>query len=526
MEPRTNHGHRFTDPAGGFVHPSLVALNRFGLGARPGEARTLPDRAAAEAWLLGQVGGPSELQVPPGVTVPDRAAAGRALEGTRGPDVQEGRRRLQEIRTEESTAVLAARVLTDRPFTERLVAFWSNHLCVSFQGRLPVLGLAGLYEREVIRPHVYGRFSDMLLASARHPAMLLYLDNVRSVGPGSPVARLAAEQRARQAARPGAAEARPGLLANPGLNENYARELMELHTLGVDGGYTQADVEALARILTGWTVAGPGALPGVPGIPAAILRQGLREGIGGGAPEPGTLSFLFREGLHEPGAQTLLGKRYGARGEAKGEEAIRDLAAHPATARFLARKLAMHFVSDDPPEGAVEALAEAYRESEGDLAHLSRTLVRLDAPWSPEARKLRTPQEWTLAALRTGAAPAGAGPVATRPAAPNAERRIVQTVRGLQLMLQRLRHPLWGPPSPAGYGDGAREWSDPDSLMNRAELARMLAQRLGPVRNPEALAEVVPLDTDDPLRAFLSDSSIAPPERIALLLGGPAFQWR
>ena len=186
---------------------------------------------------------------------------------------------------------------------ERLVAFWSNHLCVSIPSKQQVAALAGHYERDVIRAHVLGRFDDMVLASARHPAMLFYLDNFQSVGPGSPAGRRTAR---RAAAR--------------GLNENYARELLELHTLGVDGGYSQEDVEQLARILTGWSVssAGPGSRPGEP------------------------IGFAFRPMTHEPGAKTVMGIRYGESGAREGEQVIRDLCAHPSTADFVARKLVEH----------------------------------------------------------------------------------------------------------------------------------------------------------------------------------------
>ena len=198
--------------------------------------------------------------------------------------------------------------------TTRLVMFWSNHFCVS-ANKGPVRGMAGAYEREAIRPHVLGRFVDMLLAVERHPAMLVYLDNHVSIGPNS----------------------RAGLNRGLGLNENLAREILELHTLGVGGGYTQEDVTNLARILTGWTVAN------------------LANPVG----EPGR--FFFAPARHEPGAWTVLGKRYGEAGMAAGEAVLRDLARHPATARHIARKLARHFVSAEPPAALVARLTPASR---------------------------------------------------------------------------------------------------------------------------------------------------------------------
>jgi uncharacterized protein (DUF1800 family) len=294
-----------------------------------------------------------------------------------------------------------------------------------------------------------------------------------------------------------------------GINENYARELLELHTLGVGGGYTQEDVGALAMILTGWSVEGPGAPPGL------------------GPPTPGIheheLSFAFRTATHQPGAFELLGRRYAQVGVAKGEAAIRDLCRHPSTARFVSGKLAAHFIRDDPPPEAVDRLARVFLDTDGDLAALSRALVELDAPWDTPAagtRKFRSPQDWAIAALRL----LEPGP-RTPPAA-----------RALAPMLDQLRHPVWGPPAPSGFGDRTADWADPDALMNRAELARTLAQRLvpdaarTPLRrggpDPASLASVVHLEPGDPLADFLADASIPIPDRVALLLGGPAFQWR
>jgi uncharacterized protein (DUF1800 family) len=517
---------------------ALVALNRFGLGARPGERATLSDDAAARRWLHDQVGSPPLLATLPGSELPDRTRASEALEAVRrnqvaaaraggeARDLAMARRELQQLRRLETTTLLAHRATTEAPFTERLVAFWSNHLCVSYQGRQPLLALAGLYEREAIRPHVYGSFTDMVLASARHPGMLLYLDNARSTGPGSPAAVALNERRRRAAQRRASANAPARELPTPGLNENYARELLELHTLGVEGGYGQDDVEALAAILTGWSVAGPGAPPGL-----------ATMGPGGGprraqSPAALPLEFVFREAQHEPGAKTLLGRRYAQRGEAQGEAAIRDLARHPATARFVAGKLAGHFLADTTPESVVHALESAFLDTGGDLAEVSRVLVDEGIGWAGSLadprppRKLRSPQDWVVASMRAL--------VPTDPTNPN---RVLPLARGFAPLLDRLRHPVWGPPSPKGFGDLARDWSDPDALMNRAELARSLAERLagaqpagGPARrgalDPSRLASVVDLPPDDPLRSYLDDASIPAPERIALLLGGPAFQWR
>ena len=446
---------------------TLRALSRFGLGARIGQPENVPD---GRRWLRDQLD--SRQPAREGVGLAEVASVLRELrEGQRAQDrerLMATQRRIREIQGGELGTMLSARIASDTPFVERLVAFWSNHLCVSVAVSRQVAALAGHYERTAIRPHVLGNFTDMVMASARHPAMLFYLDNVQSIGPGS----RAAQRRGR------GGRAR-------GLNENYARELMELHTLGVDGGYSQQDVEQLARVLTGWTTsgAGPGSRPDEP------------------------LSFVFRPFVHEPGAKTVLGKRYQSGGIREGEQAIRDLCAHPATANFVAGKLVQHFVADVPPPRAVEEIAGAFRETGGDLKAVALALVDLEEAWSPDSKKFRTPQDWLVAVLRAFHAEA----------APEA----------MAQQLRQLRHAPWAPAAPKGYGDTRREWADPDSLMNRAELARNLARRWGRRGiDPRRLLEVVDVPEQDPLRTLLADSDIPAAERLALAVGGPAFQWR
>ena len=479
---------------------ALRALNRYGLGARVGEARRLSD---PRGWLRGQLRGDA-----PRITHPagaDPEAVGDAVRGLRqlgqGDDAarRQARRRLQEIAAAELTQTLTTRVTSERPFVERLVAFWSNHLCVSIGGKVLVAPLAGSYERDVIRPHVLGRFEDMVLASARHPAMLAYLDNFQSIGPASPAAALG-----QRAGRPRTAQ-QP---ATPrrGLNENYARELLELHTLGVDGGYAQHDVLELARMLTGWTIDGIGG-PGARAIAGMQRGRGQRDANARAQAPDGTLRFVFREALHEPGAKTLLGTRYNEDGEDEGVRAIRTLCAHPATARFVARKLVTHFVSDDPPPPAVDRVAQVFRSSGGDLRAVADTIIDLPDAWQDDRRKFRAPQDWLVAVLR---------------ALGTAEVR-----ENVGPLLRQLRQPLWSPAAPKGYGDTMQEWADPDSLLNRGELARTIARTPG-LRDldPRSLLDVVDLPANAPLAAMLADRSIARDERVALALAGPAFQWR
>ena len=456
------------------MNSTLRALNRFGLGARVGEKEGISD---PRNWLKSQLD-PSRTGIE-ATHLPSLEEVGSALRRSRQSQNtsdeetrRKGREGLQQIARREISGALQQRIATNTPFLERLVAFWSNHLCVSAQAKPQVLSLAGHYEREVIRPHVLGRFSDMVLASARHPAMLFYLDNARSIGPSSRGSQMAARRGRKR-----------------GLNENYARELLELHTVGVDGGYTQKDVEQLALVFTGWTVAG--------------LGQPMGMSMGGSA-QP---AFMFRRALHEPGAKSVLGVSYPEAGVAEGEPVIRDLCRRPQTARFVANKLVRHFVSDDPPDAAVQRIAATFQKTAGDLLKVSTALVDLKEAWKAENRKFRTPQDWLIAVLR------GVGLTDAPP-----------RMGGL---LRQLRHPLWAPAAPKGYGDTMREWADPDSLMNRAELGRSLARRLNRSRfEPEKILEVVDLPDSDPLRSLLADNSIGRDERLALGIAGPSFQWR
>ena len=460
------------------MNPTLRALNRFGLGARPGEPGRVRD---PRAWLATQLDAPpTQLDDPAREEREELAdSLGEVTwrEANADPELRRAMRaRLNAIRNAETDAVLDERVGSNRPFVERLVAFWSNHLCVSTAANGPLSALAGPYEREAVRPHVLGRFDDMVLASARHPAMLLYLDNAVSIGPDSPAGRLTGRRGAER-----------------GLNENYGRELLELHTLGVDGGYTQEDVQEVARALTGWTI-------------GHVRPLGLRERRTPADLAAGFFGFVFRARQHQPGARTVLGRRYTQRGVELGEAVIRDLCAHPSTSRFVASKLVRHFVSDDPPARAVDVVSSEFSASGGDLKRVAEALIGLPEAWDPANRKLRTPQDWLTAVLRGIGARQSPGNL-TRP-------------------LLALRHPLWAPPAPKGWGDTRREWSDPDSLMNRAELARTLATRFARRVEAADLLELVDVADSDPLHALIGDETVDGAERIALALASPAFQWR
>lgn len=436
-----------------FATPAMRAATRFGLGARAGEAVPRDPRGAVRAQLDGAA---PDRPIPPEASDDTVLTAYQALlraANPRGTDPAAQQRAQAEVRrtfvrigAAEGGSALSQRVRSDRPFVERLIAFWSDHLAISSASKAAVAPLAGRYERDVIRQHVLGRFEEMVLASAQHPAMLLYLDNVESIGPGSPAVQRAQQAQGRRT--PGDGVRR---LAQRGLNENYARELLELHTLGVDGGYTQQDVTELARVLTGWTVSGP--------------QQGRIP------------RFEFAAARHDLGTKRVLGVRYGD-GQAEGVRAIRALCRHPSTARHVATKLARHFIADEPPADAIARLTATFRDTEGDLRAVAAALVDEPGCWSDETRKFRTPQDWLVAAFRH---------LGVRDVPPQAT-----------LSLRQLRQPLWAPPAPKGYGDLERDWADPDSLLNRAELARTMTRRVAPRR------------ADD----------------LALEIAGPDFQWR
>ena len=288
---------------------------------------------------------------------------------------------VQKTYRAEALARLQRAVQADCGFTERLVAFWSNHFCISAsKGELARMW-AGAFEREAIRPHVLGHFSDMLKAVEQHPAMLFFLDNQQSLGPDS----------------------RAGQNRKRGLNENLAREIMELHTLGVGSGYTQEDVTSLARIITGWSFAGRQGQLGAPG------------------------SFIFNANAHQPGPQTLLGKVYEANGLAQGEAALADIARHPATAKFIATKFVRHFVADDPPPALVARLETVFKTTDGDLKAMTLALVDADEAWSAPLTKVRSPYEFLVAGGRLLArVPDDPGPISahsTRSASPCGRRR-------------------------------------------------------------------------------------------------------
>lgn len=455
---------------------SEIAVLRFGLGARPGELRDADQDP--RGWLGKQLSGPVTLAS----SVP-LASSATILAGV----MQARQKRKQAKRDGNATemaglvkrawlshyrAQVLARtqsaVLTDRPFAERLVHFWSNHFAVSAD-KGAVTGIAGTLENEAIRPHVCGHFADMLRAVDQHPAMILFLDNQASVGPHSRAQRLFARRDPER---------------KHGINENLARETLELHTLGVDGGYTQADVISFARVLTGWSVSG---------------LHGKTRG------NPG--EFMFREAVHEPGAQTVLGRRFAEDGIAQGEAVLDMLAKHPSTARFLATKLARHFIADDPPPAAVDRLARAYRDSGGFLPPVYQALVEEDLAWQMPAQKFKTPQDLVFSTLRA---------LEIQPSNPR------DVLPSFEFLGQR----TFTPGSPAGWPDTARGWDGPDALMHRVLWATRIGERFERNRDPAALCDQSLGRCARPGTRSAVARAATGAQALALLIMSPEFQRR
>jgi uncharacterized protein (DUF1800 family) len=380
----------------------------------------------------------------------DAAKAADAALASQGATDGERRNFLKEVK-----ARLDAAFEADLGFAERLVWFWSNHFCIS---RDVVPNMAGGYEREAIRPHILGRFADMLLAVEGHPAMLVYLNNQVSIGPNSVA----------------------GINRTRGLNENLAREILELHTLGVRTGYSQTDVFNFAKVLTGWTI-----LPPVDN------------------PEHGA-EFVFNARMHEPGPQQVIDKTYPDTGVEQGRAVLADVARNPATATHIATKLARHFAADDPPQPLVERLAKTFRDTDGDLKEVAKTLVVSPEPWSSPRDKLKRPSEWVVALSR---AIGGRG---------DPQR----FVNGQRL----LGEPLWQPPAPQGFADAEGAWID--GVGARLDIANNVAQRVaGRLEPGEVLADALgPLASAETRQAVALAESRQ--QALALAFMAPEFQRR
>ena len=392
-------------------------------------------------------------------------------------DYRAARQDIVAMYRQQVAARYAAAVAADNSFSERLVHFWSNHFAVSADNVLMTV-FAGLQEQEAIRPHIFGHFADMLMAVEHHPAMLVYLNQSTSIGPNS----IAGQRSAKAGRKP------------RGLNENLGREILELHTLGVQGGYSQSDVTEFARALTGFTIAGASV-----GMNANARQQDA----------PG--DFRFAGGQHEPGPRRLLGKNYAQTGEAQANAILADLAVHPATAKHLSFKLARHFVADDPSPALVERLTQKFLAGQGDLTPWYAELIAAPeltaAPQLPtvNAGKYKTPWEWLVSAGRaTGLAHF------PRPAM-------------LVNLMNELGHPVWKPKSPAGFDDIAASWLASDALMRRVEATPRLVALVPDLPDARAIA---PLVLGDALRPQTTEALARAEDNkqaMALLLVSPEF---
>jgi len=458
---------------------AAIAATRFGLGARPGEIEAA--KADPRGFLLAQIRRE-------GADVPqdDGESAGTRFEQMRAYQQQRRAERQKkdgedDVKTAAQAFMNAQRDLREKvgadflararlgaatpaAFRERWTLFWANHFTVSATKQLTSV-LIGPFEREALRPHVFGRFESLLVASSTHPAMLTYLDQAQSIGPNSRAAQFAARRRN----------------AKAGLNENLAREILELHTVGVDAGYTQADVTEFARALTGFSLG---------------REQEDRAG-----------QFLFREQAHEPGARTILGRHYGEAGMAQGLAVLRDLAADRRTARRICGKIARHFVADVPPPSLVERLERRWLETGGDLAAVAKALVESPEAWDPAPAKFKTPYEYTLSTWRL----IGAEPSAIERLAP---------------ILTSLGQKPFSAPSPKGWAEDAQTWAAPDALIKRMQWAQGFAAAVADRADPNALARsALGERLTSPVATAIARAETRR-EAFALLIMSPEFQRR
>ncbi len=486
---------------------ALHALNRLAYGPRPEDVVGIR-RVGAQAWLASFIESQLEPQALPmpaslqerlagldtqqlsqaellarfrrvlqvAATTPAAPTGNQATPATEEVQANARRQYVRPVVLQAAQARLARAIESPAQLQEVLVEFWFNHFNV-FAGKGPVSVLAGAYEREAIRPHVLGRFRDMLGATAKHPAMLVYLDNAQSVRPGYRAAGLLAPLN-------------PNAPRLSGLNENYARELMELHTLGVDGGYTQQDVTELARMLTGWTVD----------------QRAARQGRSGSL-------FVFDASRHDTGTKQWLGLTVPPAGQAEGEMALDVLASHPATARHIGFKLAQAFVADQPPASLVARLADRFLNSQGDLRAVMRELVASEEFWQPDlyGAKFKTPYHYMISSLRALG---------------------TQTPQDVQPLLQVLAQagmPLYGAQTPDGYKNVAVAWMNPEALAQRVQFATALSERRAR-QGARAEADTQRLiDTLGPLLGVATRETVGAepaPMRLALLLASPEFMKR
>lgn len=404
----------------------------------------------ARGWLASQLDARDPLLSQSGPSVRNVVLLDRQYDAARkaGAASAPG---FSELFSAEMTALLQHAATTDLPFRERLVWFWSNHFTVSARAGNWPLGLLGAYVQEAIRPHVTGRFADMVKAVMRHPAMLYYLDNQISVGPNSP----------------------EGLKRHTGINENLARECLELHTLGIGSGYTQHDVTAFAAILTGRTVNLNGDAPG----------------------------FAFRADMHEPGAKALMGHTY-PEGFTGSEAALEWVADHPATRRHIATQLVRHFVADDPPPRCIARVEAILRDTGGELKPAMLAIIDMEEAWQP-LTKFRAPADYVVAVQRA----------LDLPPEPGAH---------LLAATLDLGQPFMSPLLPNGWPDTAADWVSGEAMLKRADWAMTQASRPGAPPADAIASATLGNACSQATRSAISSCPTAA-EALATLLVSPEF---
>ena len=484
---------------------AAIAATRFGLGAKPGEIAEA--RRDPQGWLREQIRREGADQPAGGETSAQRLGEFReyqqeqrtarlqqtsmaATDANAGADGQPaampardpvkvvGNMLRQDIGRDFSARTQLA-VTTEAAFRERWANFWANHFTVSAT-KVITGTIVGPFESEAIRPHVFGRFADLLGAVESHPAMLTYLDQVQSIGPNSQAAEYLKTGGPRGF---GAASLQQVANRSAGLNENLAREILELHTVGIGGGYTQGDVTEFARAMTGLSIGGP------------------RD------PASAAGTAVFHARAHEPGERMVMGVRYRAGGDDQAGAILADLAAKPATARFVCAKIARHFVADEPSPALVDRLEAAWTSSKGDLAKVAEALIAAPEAWAPTQAKFKTPYEFIVSSYRA----AGAQPTDFQRIAP---------------ILTALGQKPFSAPSPKGWPEDAQSWAAPDAIVKRMQFAQAFSGAAVRDRDPKTLAAdaLGARLTPDTAKAVARAESRA--EGFALLLMSPEFQRR
>lgn len=385
---------------------ALIAFHRFGLGAKPGGPQRIGDDARAAVRAEVQTAGIASIK---GAGLPDYATACR--------ESQMSFERSEAVRQKEMNARIDKQMSVEIGFVERLVVFWTNHFSMTVNKAGAVRGTIGQWERDVVRANVLGRFADMLHGTIEHPAMIAYLDNADSIGPNSPI----------------------GQRWGAGYNENLARELLELHTVGSGGGYSEEDVSAFANMLTGWS----------------YVRGWESDGGYNGGTSKNRGRFIYRSDWHEPGPLRLMGKSYPALGKTQVDRALQDLAVHPATAEHIAFKLVRHFIADEPTPAMVEPLTRKFLQTGGNLKAVALALLDLPDAWSAPLVKLRTPYEMAIAQYRALGV-----------------RYQDDETWAFSEPLYALRQMQWESPSPEGYSDDTLTWLNPDAMRIRLDVAQ------------------------------------------------------